>query len=119
MRLLLSCLLFFCLLLCSTACVPAQGDPFAYAAAPFSVTVEGMDRSESLVQLQNACAPITVTPSGMVTLVRWWHSINARSPITVTPSGMTTAVSFVSKKSGKPFDAALRLQDGKAVFDFS
>ena len=41
MRLLLSCLLFFCLLLCSTACVPAQGDPFAYAAAPFSVTVEG------------------------------------------------------------------------------
>ena len=41
MRLLLSCLLFFCLLLCSTACVPAQGDPFAYAAVPFSVTVEG------------------------------------------------------------------------------
>ena len=41
MRLLLSCLLFFCLLFCSTACVPAQGDPFAYAAAPFSVTVEG------------------------------------------------------------------------------
>ena len=41
MRLLLSCLLFFCLLLCSTACVPAQGDPFAYAASPFSVTVEG------------------------------------------------------------------------------
>ena len=41
MRLLLSCLLVFYLLLCSTACVPAQGDPFAYAAAPFSVTVEG------------------------------------------------------------------------------
>ena len=41
MRLLLSCLLVFCLLFCSTACVPAQGDPFAYAAAPFSVTVEG------------------------------------------------------------------------------
>lgn len=41
MRLLLSCLLVFCLLLCSTACVPAQGDPFAYAAAPFSMTVEG------------------------------------------------------------------------------
>ena len=41
MRLLLSCLLVFCLLLCSTACVPAQGDPFAYAASPFSVTVEG------------------------------------------------------------------------------
>ena len=41
MRLLLSCLLVLCLLLCSTACVPAQGDPFAYAAAPFSVTVEG------------------------------------------------------------------------------
>ena len=41
MRLLLSCLLVFCLLLCSTACVPAQGDPFAYAAVPFSVTVEG------------------------------------------------------------------------------
>lgn len=41
MRLLLSCLLAFCLLICSSACVPAQGDPFAYAAAPFSVTVEG------------------------------------------------------------------------------
>ena len=26
---------------------------------------------------------------------------------------------FVSKKSGKPYDARLRLQDGKAVFDFS
>ncbi len=26
---------------------------------------------------------------------------------------------FVSKKTGKPFDAALRLEDGKAVFDFS
>ena len=41
MRLLLSCLLVFCLLLCSTACVPAPKDPFAYAATPFSVTVEG------------------------------------------------------------------------------
>ena len=41
MRLLLSCLLVFCLLFCSTACVPAHGDPFAYAAAPFSVTVAG------------------------------------------------------------------------------
>ena len=41
MRLLLSCLLVFCLLFCSAACTPAQGDPFAYAAAPFSVTVEG------------------------------------------------------------------------------
>ena len=41
MRLLLSCLLAVCLLFCSTACVPAQGDPFAYAASPFSVTVEG------------------------------------------------------------------------------
>ena len=41
MRLLLSCLLAFCLLICSTACVPAQVDPFAYAASPFSVTVEG------------------------------------------------------------------------------
>lgn len=26
---------------------------------------------------------------------------------------------FVSKKTGKPFDAALRLENGKAVFDFS
>jgi hypothetical protein len=34
-------LLFFCLLFCSTACTPAPKDPFAYAAAPFSVTVEG------------------------------------------------------------------------------
>ena len=41
MRFFLACLLAFCLLICSTACVPAQGDPFAYAAAPFSVTVEG------------------------------------------------------------------------------
>ena len=41
MRLLLSCLLAFCLLICSSACTPAQGDPFAYAAVPFSVTVEG------------------------------------------------------------------------------
>ena len=41
MRLLLSCLLVFCLLFCSTACSPAQGDPFAYAAAPFSLWVEG------------------------------------------------------------------------------
>lgn len=41
MRLLLSCLLAFCLLICSSACVPAQVDPFAYAATPFSVTVEG------------------------------------------------------------------------------
>ena len=41
MRLLLSCLLVFCLLICSSACTPAPKDPFAYAAAPFSVTVEG------------------------------------------------------------------------------
>ena len=41
MRPLLSCLLVFCLLFCSTACSPAQGDPFASAAVPFSVTVEG------------------------------------------------------------------------------
>ena len=41
MRLLFACLLALCLLLCSTACTPAQGDPFAYAASPFSVTVEG------------------------------------------------------------------------------
>ena len=41
MRLLLACLLVFCLLFCSTAWSPAPKDPFAYAAAPFSVTVEG------------------------------------------------------------------------------
>ena len=41
MRLLLSCLLVFCLLFCSTACSPAPKDPFAYAASPFSVSVEG------------------------------------------------------------------------------
>ena len=41
MRLIFACLLALCLLLCSTACTPAQGDPFAYAASPFSVTVEG------------------------------------------------------------------------------
>ena len=41
MRLLLPCLLVFCLLLCSTACSPAPRDPFTYAAVPFSVTVEG------------------------------------------------------------------------------
>lgn len=41
MRLHLSCLLALCLLLCSAACSPAPKDPFAYAASPFSVTVEG------------------------------------------------------------------------------
>ena len=41
MRLFPAFLLILCLVLCSTACVPAQVDPFAYAAAPFSVTVEG------------------------------------------------------------------------------
>ena len=41
MRLLLSSLLALCLLLCSAACSPAPLDPFAYAAAPFSVTVKG------------------------------------------------------------------------------
>ena len=40
MRLLLFCLPALCLLFC-TACTPAPRDPFAYAAAPFSVTVEG------------------------------------------------------------------------------
>ena len=29
------------LLFCLSACAPAPGDPFAYAAAPFSVSVEG------------------------------------------------------------------------------
>lgn len=36
--------LFLCLialLFCLSACSPAPGDPFAYAAAPFSVSVEG------------------------------------------------------------------------------
>ena len=41
MRLFSACLLVFCLLLCSAACSPAPKDPFAYAAAPFSVTAEG------------------------------------------------------------------------------
>ena len=41
MRFFLACLLVFCLLFCSTACSPASTDPFAYAASPFSVTVEG------------------------------------------------------------------------------
>jgi hypothetical protein len=41
MRSFFACLLAFCLLLCSTACTPAPRDPFAYAAAPFSVTVKG------------------------------------------------------------------------------
>ncbi len=35
-------------------------------------------------------------------------------------TGRTAKIkNFVSRKSGKPFDAYLRLQDGKAVFDFS
>jgi hypothetical protein len=41
MRLFPACLLTICLLLCSTACTPAPKDPFAYAATPFSVSVEG------------------------------------------------------------------------------
>ena len=41
MRLFSAGLLVFCLLLCSAACSPAPKDPFAYAAAPFSVTAEG------------------------------------------------------------------------------
>ena len=41
MRLFSACLLVLCLLLCSTACSPAPKDPFAYAAAPFSVTAKG------------------------------------------------------------------------------
>ena len=41
MRLLSACLLVLCLLLCSAACSPAPKDPFAYAAAPLSVTAEG------------------------------------------------------------------------------
>ena len=41
MRLFSACLLVLCLLLCSAACSPAPKDPFAYAAAPFSVTAEG------------------------------------------------------------------------------
>ena len=35
-------------------------------------------------------------------------------------AGKTSKIKgFVSKKTGKPFDAALRLENGKAVFDFS
>lgn len=41
MRLFPAFLLILCLVFCSTACSPAPRDPFAYAAAPFSVTVEG------------------------------------------------------------------------------
>lgn len=42
MRLFPAFLLILCLVFCSTACTPAPGDPFAYAAAPFSVSVEGI-----------------------------------------------------------------------------
>ena len=41
MRLFPAFLLILCLVFCSTACSPALKDPFAYAAAPFSVSVEG------------------------------------------------------------------------------
>ena len=41
MRLFPAFLLILCLVFCSTACSHAPKDPFAYAAAPFSVTVEG------------------------------------------------------------------------------
>ena len=41
MRLFPAFLLILCLVFCSTACSPAPKDPFAYAASPFSVTVEG------------------------------------------------------------------------------
>ena len=41
MRLFPAFLLILCLVFCSAACSPAPKDPFAYAAAPFSVTAEG------------------------------------------------------------------------------
>ena len=42
MRLILAVSLILCLLFSLPACTPtAPRDPFAYAAAPFSVTVEG------------------------------------------------------------------------------
>ena len=42
MRLILAVSLILCLLFSLTACTPtAPRDPFAYAAAPFSLTVEG------------------------------------------------------------------------------
>ncbi|MBR7112538.1 MAG: topoisomerase C-terminal repeat-containing protein [Clostridia bacterium] len=46
--------------------------------------------------------------------------ISAANMRLLLTEGKTSKIKgFVSKKSGKPFDAALRLQDGKAVFDFS
>jgi len=41
MRLFPAFLLILCLVFCSTACSLAPRDPFAYAAAPFSASVEG------------------------------------------------------------------------------
>ena len=134
MRLLLSCLLFFCLLLCSTACVPAQGDPFAYAAVPFSVTVEGTYLPASdeggtprPVTAQNTVgAPMngdltlrdmTVTFTSPDTL--------AEATVTVTPSpttdgGYDRAVTFSYPSDygeiqviakGREFDGFLRLAE--------
>ena len=46
--------------------------------------------------------------------------ISAANMRLLLTTGKTSKIKgFVSKKSGKPFDAALKLQDGKAVFDFS
>ena len=41
MRLFPAFLFILCLVFCSAACTPTPKDPFAYAAAPFSVTAEG------------------------------------------------------------------------------
>ncbi|MBR2011281.1 MAG: topoisomerase C-terminal repeat-containing protein [Clostridia bacterium] len=46
--------------------------------------------------------------------------ISAANVRLLLSQGKTSKIKgFVSKKTGKPFDAALRLSEGKAVFDFS
>ena len=46
--------------------------------------------------------------------------ISAANMRLLLSDGKTSKIKgFVSKKSGKPFDAALRLSEGKAIFDFS
>lgn len=46
--------------------------------------------------------------------------ISAENARRLLSTGKTAKIrGFVSKKTGKPFDAALRLSEGKAVFDFS
>ena len=137
MRLLLSCLLAFCLLICSSACTPAQGDPFAYAAAPFSVTVEGTYRpaNDPSGAPRPFTAQITVGAPMNGDLTFRDMTMTFTSPdtlagvtVTATPSpatdgGCDRAVTFSYPSDygeiqviakGREFDGFLRFAEGEA-----